>query len=191
MPMGPSDHPPLTQILEAASQGDAAAAAQIWPLVYDELRAIAHARIGQQGSGQTLHTTALVHEAYLKLVGSGDPGWDGRAHFFGAAAQAMRQILVDQARRKGRQKHGGQHARVDLDTAAAVVEIDAPTDDILSLDEALTDLEKIDPRKSKLVMLRYFAGLTMEETAAALGVSLPTAERDWRYVKVWLYDRLG
>jgi RNA polymerase sigma factor (TIGR02999 family) len=178
----------LTQILQAAGKGDRAAADQLWPLVYGELRELAHARMAQQGAGQTLQTTALVHEAYLKLLGSGDPGWEGRSHFFGAAAQAMRQILVDQARRKARPKHGGDRVRVDLD--AAPLAIEPPTDDILALEEALTALEQFDPRKAKLVMLRYYAGLTMEETASALGVSRPTAERDWRYVKVWLYDKL-
>ena len=183
-----STGPPLTQILQAAGKGDAAAAGRLWTLVYDELRALAHARVSHQQPGQTLQTTALVNEAYLKLVGSNDPGWEGRGHFFGAAAQAMRQILVDQARRKARVKHGGDRQRLDLDESAATIE--PPTDDVLALDEALRELEKIDPRKARLVMLRYFAGLTWEETAKALGVSIATAERDWRYVKVWLYDRL-
>jgi RNA polymerase sigma factor (TIGR02999 family) len=178
----------LTQIIQAAGSGDAAAAERLWPLVYEELRALAHAKMARQQAGHTLQTTALVNEAYLKLVGSEDPGWEGRAHFFGAAAQAMRQILVDQARRKARVKHGGDMRRVDLDDSPATIE--GPTDDVLALDKAITELEQIDPRKSRLVMLRYFAGLTMEDTAKTLGVSLPTAERDWRYVKVWLYDRL-
>jgi len=180
--------PPLTQILQAAGKGDAAAAKQLWPLVYEELRALAHARMSQQQPGQTLQTTALVNEAYLKLVGSDDPGWEGRGHFFGAAAQAMRQILVDQARRKKRAKHGGEFRRLDLEDVSSSIE--SPTDDILALDEALAELEQIDPRKTKMVMLRYFAGLTMEDTAKALGVSVPTVERDWRYAKVWLYDKL-
>jgi len=183
-----SESPPLTRILQAAGSGDAKAARQLWPLVYEELRALAHAKMARQQPGHTLQTTALVNEAYLKLVGSVDPGWDGRGHFFGAAAQAMRQILVDQARRKARVKHGGEHERVELDTSAAT--IDPPSVDVLALDEALGELEQIDERKSKLVMLRYFAGLTMEDTAKALGVSVPTAERDWRYVRVWLFDKL-
>ena len=180
--------PPLTQILQAAGKGDAAAAERLWPLVYEELRALAHAKMSHQQPGHTLQTTALVNEAYLKLVGSEEPGWEGRGHFFGAAAQAMRQILVDQARRKARVKHGGSRKQIELEESSATIE--APSDDMLTLDEALTDLEQIDPRKARLVMLRYFAGLTMEETAQALGVSVPTVERDWRYVKVWLYDRL-
>ncbi len=183
-----SDATDVTQVLMAAAGGDRSAAEKLWPLVYEELRAMARARMGRQAAGQTLQTTALVHEAYLKLVGSADPGWEGRAHFFGAAAQAMRQILVDQARRRARPKHGGDRARIDLDDAPLA--IDPPTDDVLALEEALTALEQIDPRKAKLVTLRYYAGLTMDEAASALGVSLPTAERDWRYAKVWLYDRL-
>lgn len=181
--------PLLTQILQAAAKGDATAANRLWPLVYEELRAVAHAQMSRQQPGQTLQTTALVNEAYLKLVGSDDPGWEGRCHFFGTAAQAMRQILVDQARRKARPKHGGDRVRVDLD--AVPVAIEPMTDDILALDVAMRDLEQIEPRKARLVMLRYFAGLTMEESAKALGVSVPTAERDWRYAKVWLYDRLS
>ncbi len=184
--MSESGNPPLTQVLQAAGEGDAGAARRLWSLVYEELRALAHAKLRRM-PGQTLQTTALVNEAYLKLVGSEDPGWEGRAHFFGAAAQAMRQILVDQARRKARVKHGGGMERVDLDEA---VSLEAPIDDMLALDEALAELEKIDSRKSRLVMFRYFAGLTMEDTAKALGVSVPTVERDWRYVKVWLYDKL-
>ena len=180
--------PSLTQILQAAGKGDAAAAERLWPLVYEELRALAHAKMSRQAPGHTLQTTALVNEAYLKLVGSNDPGWEGRGHFFGAAAQAMRQILVDQARKKARPKHGGDRQRSDLDEVSATIE--PPTDDVLALDEALRELEQFDSRKSRLVMLRYFAGLTMEDTAQALGVSVPTVERDWRFVKVWLYDRL-
>jgi RNA polymerase sigma factor (TIGR02999 family) len=164
-------------MLKAAGSGDDAAAARLWPLVYEELRALAHAKMARQASGHTLQTTALVHEAYLKLVGSGDPEWEGRAHFFGAAAQAMRQILIDQARRKARAKHGGELHRVDLDDVT--VSLNGPAPDLLALDEALRALETIDLRKAKLVELRYFGGLSMEEV-----------ERDWRYVKVWLYDRL-
>lgn len=186
--MPESGNAPLTRILQAVRRGDAEASDRLWPMVYEELRALAHARMSGQSPGHALQTTALVHEAYLKLVGSDDPGWEGRRHFFGAAAQAMRQILVDQARRKARIKHGGDFRRQDLDDGAAWIE--APVDDMLALDEALTELEAVDQRKARLVMLRYFAGLSMEETATALGVSVPTAERDWRYVKVWLYDRL-
>jgi RNA polymerase sigma factor (TIGR02999 family) len=178
----------LTALVQAAGRGDEAAAGQLLPLVYGELRAMARARMAYQRPGATLQTTALVHEAYLKLMGSGDPGWEERRHFFGAASQAMRQILVDQPRRKARPKHGGDRKRLDVDSTPVLIE--PPTEDMLGLDEALGELEKIDPRKAQMVMLRYFTGLTMEETAELLGVSLATAERDWRYIKVWLSDRL-
>jgi RNA polymerase sigma factor (TIGR02999 family) len=186
--MADSSSPPLTQTLRAAGNGDVAAAHRLWPLVYEELRALAHAKMSRQKPGHPLQTTALVNETYLKLVGVDDPGWEGRGHFFGAAARAMRQILVDQARHKARPKHGGGLRRIDLDEAAALIE--GPTDNLLALDEALAELEQLDPRKLQMVMLRFFAGLTMEDTAQALGVSVATVERDWRYVKVWLYDKM-
>ncbi len=177
----------VTVVLRAIADGDEQAAAELLPLVYEELRSLARSRMGQLAPGQTLQPTALVHEAYLRVVGDADPGWDGRGHFFAAAAQAMRQIIVEQARRKAAVKHGGGRARVDLAEATPVIE--PPTDQVLALDETLKDLEKHSPRKAELVTLRYFGGLTMEEAAAALGVSVGTVERDWRYVKAWFHDR--
>jgi RNA polymerase sigma factor (TIGR02999 family) len=138
--------------------------------------------------GNTLQPTALVHEAYLRLIGKEDPGWNSRGHFFAASAQAMRRILVEQARRKRRLKHGGDRRRVDADDVGLAIE--PPIEDMLALDEALTRLRDHDPRKADVVMLRYFAGLTIEETAKVLGVSEPTVERDWRFARVLLYDQL-
>ena len=179
----------VTQILSAVRDGDQKAADELLPLVYGELRKLARARMTKTPPGQTLQATALVHEAYLRLIGSDDPGWNSRGHFFAAAGQAMRQILVDQARRKAALKRGGDRERVDLDQATPVIA--PPTDQVLALDEALGELEQHAPRQARLVTLRYFAGMTMTETAAALGVSISTVERDWRYVKVWLHEKLG
>lgn len=176
-------------VLKAAAAGDSGAAEALLPLVYEELRILARSRMARVPAGQTLQPTALVHEAYMRVIGNADPGWDGRGHFFAAAAGAMRQIIVDQARRKASVKHGGDHRRVDMEHATPVIM--PPADDVLALDEALKDLEKHDARKARLVSMRYFAGLTMEEIASALDVSLGTVERDWRYVKVWLHDRLA
>lgn len=177
----------LTRILADAGQGDRQAAAQLLPLVYDELRKLAQARLAAQPPGATLQPTALVHEAYIKLVGGADPGWDSRAHFFGAAAQAMRNILVDQARRKSSLKRGGGAQRVDEFEMA----IEEPPLDMLALDEALTELERQDERKARIVMLHYFGGLTLDETAAALGISVPTVQREWRFTRSLLFTRLG
>ncbi|MCO6438368.1 MAG: sigma-70 family RNA polymerase sigma factor [Phycisphaerae bacterium] len=176
-------------MLRSLSQGARQAADDLLPLVYDELRRLAQARLAKTPPGQTLQPTALVHEAYLKLVGSEDPGWEGRAHFFGAAARAMRDILVDQARRKASVKRGGGRRRVDA--AQATPSIEPPSDDLLSLDEALRRLEKEDSRKGEIVMLRYFAGLSRDETAAALGVSPRTVDREWRYSIAWLHMELS
>lgn len=176
----------LTKVLSAATAGDRKAAIDLLPLVYDELRRLAQARLATQPPGATLQPTALVHEAYLRLVGSGDPGWDSRGHFFGAAARAMRNILVDQARRRMSQKRGGGAQRVDDFELA----IEPPSDDILALDEALTELEQQDERKARVVMLHYFGGLTLAETAAALGVSVPTVQREWRFTRSLLFTRL-
>ena len=178
----------VTRILSAIEQGDPSAAEQLLPLVYDELRNLAAARLAQEKSEQTLQATALVHEAYLRLVNVDQlQQWDSRGHFFAAAAEAMRRILVEHARRKGRKKHGGQMQRVDLDEVAAVGEAD---DRLLALDEALTRLAAVDPLAARLVTLRYFTGLTMSEAAAALGVSLRSAERNWTYAKTWLHREL-
>ena len=164
-------------------------AEQLLPLVYEELRALARARMAQERANHTVQATALVHEAYLRLVGSEDPGWNGRGHFFGAAARAMRRILVEQARRRGRMRHGGGRDRVALDDGCAAIE--PPGDDVLAVEEAVQKLEAHDPRKGRIVNLRYFAGFTAEETAEVFGLSLGTIEREWRFIKAWLRDALG
>jgi RNA polymerase sigma factor (TIGR02999 family) len=179
----------VTMVLRAAAAGDRQAGAALLPLVYNELRRLARSRLEGTPPGNTLQPTALVHEAYMKLVGEQDPGWNGRHHFFGAAAQAMREIIVDHARRKGAVKHGGAVAHVDVEFAD--VSFERSPADILALDQALQRLEKEDPRKAQLVMLRCFAGLTLEESAAALEVSESTVERDWRYIRAWLQAEMS
>jgi RNA polymerase sigma factor (TIGR02999 family) len=182
----------VTRILSAVAQGDPHAASQLLPLVYDELRQLAAVRLAQLTPGQTLQPTALVHEAYLRLVG--DPAghdWDSRGHFFAAAAEAMRRILVENARRKGRQKHGGGLLRQDLDTAAEQVTEPEVREDLVALDEALTRLAATDPRSARLVELRYFAGLSIPEAAQTLGVSPRTADRLWAFARVWLLREVG
>jgi RNA polymerase sigma factor (TIGR02999 family) len=179
----------VTSILSAIEQGEPMAADQLLPLVYDALRKLAAQKLAKERPGQTLQATALVHEAYLRLVGAeAEQQWDGRGHFFAAAAEAMRRILVDNARRKHAQKRGGERDRHDLDA----VEIEAPTpsEDILALDEALAKLEAEDAVKARLVKLRYFAGLSEDDAARALGVSRTTVQRHWRYAKAWLLDEL-
>jgi RNA polymerase sigma factor (TIGR02999 family) len=175
----------VTQILHAIEAGDPKAAAELLPLVYDELRKLAAARLAEEKPGQTLQATALVHEAYVRLVGGDQPqNWRGRGHFFAAAAEAMRRILIDHARHKQTLKAGGGRRRLDLDDIdPALGEGD---DRLLVLDEALRQLEAEDPRKAELVKLRFFAGLTAEEAAAVLGVSTSTAEKDWAYARSWL-----
>ena len=177
--------PEVTQILAAIEQGDPSAAGELLPLVYDELRKLAAARLADEKPGQTLQATALVHEAYLRLVGgSQKQDWNGRGHFFAAAAEAMRRILVDVARRKQSLKGGGGRRREDLDRAALAV--GGPDLDLLALDEALARLEQRDPRKAQLVKLRFFAGLTVEQAARALGIATSTADEDWAYARSWL-----
>jgi RNA polymerase sigma factor (TIGR02999 family) len=179
----------VTRILTAIEQGDPKAAGELLPLVYGELRRLAKQRLAQEKPGQTLQATALVHEAYLRLVDEeAVQGWDSRGHFFAAAAESMRRILVDNARRKRAEKHGGQLARQELDD----VDIAAPaqSEDLLALDDALAKLEAQDPVKAQLVKLRYFAGLTEEDAARVLGVSRATVQRHWRYAKAWLLDEL-
>ena len=180
----------VTQILSQIESGDPAAAEQLLPLVYDELRKLAAVRLAQEKPGQTLQATALVHDAYLRLV-AGDQAqhWDSRGHFFAAAAEAMRRIIVEQARHRGRLKRGGQWQRIELDSACAV-QPEASLD-ILALDDALSKLAAIEPAKADLVKLRFFAGLTMPQAADALGVSLATAERYWTFAKAWLYSELA
>jgi RNA polymerase sigma factor (TIGR02999 family) len=179
----------VTRILSAIDQGDPHAAEQLLPLVYEELRQLAAQKLAQEKPGQTLQATALVHEAYLRLVGA-DRGqrWDSRGHFFAAAAEAMRRILLNRARDKKRLKHGGERQRVDLEQ----VEIALHTDDeqLIAIDEALAQLSVEDPGAAQLVSLRFFAGLTLKEAAESLGLTLRTAERQWAYARAWLYARL-
>ncbi len=178
----------ITHILNAIEDGDAKAADQLLPILYDELRKIAAERLGHEKPGQTLQATALVHEAYLRLVGGAEHPWKSRGHFFAAAAETMRRILIEQARRKGRVRHGGDRRRVDLDDIRLVADI--ANDDLLDLDDALMRLAELDPARAELVKLRFFAGLTMPEAAATLGVSLTTAERYWAFARAWLYAEL-
>jgi RNA polymerase sigma factor (TIGR02999 family) len=176
----------VTRILSAIDQGDPHAADQLLPLVYDELRKLAAQKLAHEPPGQTLQATALVHEAYLRLVGGEQTrDWDGRGHFFAAAAEAMRRILIDRARHKQTRKAGGGHRRLDLDDIEPALE-EGNGDRLLALDQALRQLEAEEPRKAELVKLRFFAGLTAEQTAAALGVSISTAEKDWAYARSWL-----
>ncbi len=180
---------PVTQLLQAAGRGDEQAAAKVFSQLYTELRNLAQARMNKCAPGHTLQATALVHEAYLRLLGKDDPGWESRGHFFFAAARAMRDILVEHARKKSAGKRGGDRKRVDL--ANLVLSLDAQPDDILALDSALERLEREEPRKHQIVMLHFFAGLTLEQTAESLGVGLRTVERDWRFARVLLYDELA
>jgi RNA polymerase sigma factor (TIGR02999 family) len=182
--------PEITHLLSAIDRGDPHASAQLLPLVYDELRKLAAQRLAREKAGQTLEATALVHEAYLRLVGAPTGQvWSSRGHFFAAAAEAMRRILVESARRKKRIKHGGQCDRVALET------IDLPTrmtsDELLALDEALDKLKSHDPQKALLVDLRYFGGLTIEQAAEVLGISRVTAHRYWTYARAWLHQQLA
>jgi RNA polymerase sigma factor (TIGR02999 family) len=180
----------VTRILSAIEQGDPHAAGQLLPLVYDELRRLAAHKLAQERPGQTLDATALVHEAYLRLVGDSEgPHWDNRRHFFAAAAEAMRRILVENARRKQAAKHGGGRQRRDLDAEALVAP--GPDLDLLALDAALQRLAEHDPLKARLVELRYFAGLTGDQAAAVLGLSASSADRQWVYARAWLRRELG
>jgi RNA polymerase sigma factor (TIGR02999 family) len=180
----------VTHILSAIEQGDPRAAEQLLPLVYDELRRLAAHKLAQEKPGQTLQATALVHEAYLRLVGAGpSETWDNRRHFFAAAAEAMRRILVDNARRKQSCKHGAGRQRQDMDPDALVAP--EPDLDLLALEPALQRLAEHDPLKAKLVELRYFAGLTGDQAAEVLGISASSADRHWVYTRAWLRRELG
>ena len=175
----------VTRMLDAIGQGDPQAAEQLMPLVYDELRRLAAVQLAHEKPGQTLDATALVHEAYLRLAG--DQQFENRRHFFAAAAEAMRRILVENARRKRALKRGGDRPRVDLDLAQPDKERSEP---LLALDEALDRLEARDPPKAELVKLRYFAAMTIEETAEVLGISVTTANRWWAYARAWLHEEM-
>lgn len=182
----------LTRVIEAIDHGDRAAAAELLPLVYAELRDLAAQRLAHERPGQTLQATALVHEAYLRLLGPqgrSAHGWQGRGHFFAAAAEAMRRILVDRARARGAVKRGGGLRRLTLDPDAVLLE-PVPAE-VLDLDEALTRLAAEDATKAELVKLRFFGGLTLEEASAALGISPTTADRHWAYARAWLFDALS
>ena len=179
----------VTRILSAIESGDQKASDKLLPLVYQELRKLAAAKLSKEKPGQTLQPTVLVHEAYLRLVDVEQPQqWNGRGHFFGAAAEAMRRILVEKARRKDSRKHGGQMQRVELDVASAAIE--NPVNDLLALDEALTRFEQQWPEKAKLVKLKYFAGLTIPEASEAMSISTATAERYWKFARAWLHSQL-
>lgn len=178
----------VTRVLSAIEAGDPHAAAQLLPLVYDELRRLAAQRMAQEKPGQTLQATGLVHEAYLRLVdGDQKPHWDHRGHFFAAAAEAMRRILVDAARRKQTIRHGGGHRRIPLHDYHRITE---SPDDVLALDEALARFAAEEPAKAELVKLRFFAGMSLPEAARALGISLASAERWWAYARTWLFSEL-
>jgi RNA polymerase sigma factor (TIGR02999 family) len=179
----------VTEILNAIEQGDPSAAEQLLPLVYEELRKLAGHRLAHENPGQTLQPTALVHEAYLRLVdGERGANWNSRGHFFGAAAEAMRRILVEQARKRDRLKRGGDRQRLDLD--ALQLSVPEVADELLALDEALTEFARKHPDKAELVKLRYFAGLTVDEAAHSLGISTSTADRHWTFARAWLYRRI-
>jgi RNA polymerase sigma factor (TIGR02999 family) len=179
----------VTRILSVIEQGDPHAAEQLLPLVYEELRKLAAQKMADEAPGQTLQATALVHEAYLRLVDDSQAQhWNSRGHFFAAAAEAMRRILVEKARRKQRLRHGGGRQRLDLDNLEVMEETG---EDLLALDEALERLAREEPAAADVVKLRYFAGLTIEQTAAALGISVRTANRHWAYARAWLFQQLG
>jgi RNA polymerase sigma factor (TIGR02999 family) len=184
--MGMSD---VTRILTAIEQGDARAADELLPLVYEELRRVAAAKMSHEPPGQTLRPTALVHEAYLRLVEDEPQNWNSRGHFFAAAAEAMRRILIENARRKQRLKRGGQRERKNLYDEDLAIE--GPSDDVIALDEALAELAETDKTKADLVKLRYFAGLTLQQAARMLDISPTTAKRHWTYAKAWLYGRIS
>ena len=180
--------PEITRILDDVAAGHPQAAADLLPVVYGELRRLAATQMAKLRPGETLQPTALVHEAYLDLVGRADPGWNGRGHFFGAAAQAMREILIEQARKKDSLKRGGGARRVELSDGLALIE--PPADDLLALDEAIQQLQAEDPQLAEIVLLRYYAGLSVEETAGVVGRSASTVTREWRLARAWLAGKM-
>jgi RNA polymerase sigma factor (TIGR02999 family) len=180
----------ITVILNRAAKGDPSAADQLLPLVYKELRKLASAKMARESAAQTLQATALVHEAWIRLGADAQPEWENRAHFFAAAAEAMRRILIDAARRRHANRHGGGLQRVDVDESAVEIAAPCADDELLAVNEALENLAAHDARKAELVKLRYFAGLTIEQAAGALGVSVPTAKRDWTYSRAWLFQNI-
>jgi RNA polymerase sigma factor (TIGR02999 family) len=180
----------LTRVLRSVDAGEESASSRLLPLVYDELRKLAASRLSRLGSDQTLQPTALVHEVYLRLLGDEPVEWANRAHFFAAAANAMRNIIVERARRRGRIKHGGGRARLPLE-AADVPDSGSDEFDFVGLDTALKRFAEVDPTRAQVVMLRFFAGLTVEDTAAALGSSPATVKRDWNYARAWLHDAMN
>lgn len=187
--MTPAVESRLTAVLQAARSGDRQAEAELLSLVYVELHEVARARLARFPAGHTLQPTALVHEAYLRLFAGGNQAWEGRRHFFFAAARAMRDILVEQARRKAGPKRGGDRKRQELDETCAVVE--PPSTNVLAVHEALEELESIDPAKAQIVLLRYFVGMTIDETAEVLGLSPSSVDREWRFIRAWLLSKLG
>lgn len=186
-PVSDSTTTDVSRILRAAESGSAVSD-ELLPLVYEELRRLAAAHMAREKPGQTLQPTALVHEAYMRLIGNADMRWDSRGHFFAAAARSMRQILINRANRKKTEKHGGKLARRDLDDAFFVDE--PPPERLIALDAALARLEDIDPRKGQIVMLRYFAGLSIEETAKSLDLSPASVKRDWQFARTWLHREM-
>jgi RNA polymerase sigma factor (TIGR02999 family) len=176
----------VTRILNAIEQGDPKAEDDLLPLVYEELRLLAAQKLSHEPSGQTLQATALVHEAYIRLVGEDDRNWDSRGHFFAAAAEAMRRILIESARRKKTSKRGGGQKRLDLSESILISKDDAALDEIIAIDEALDKLERKDKLKADLIKLRFYAGLTIEQSANSLGISLTTAKTHWAYARAWL-----
>jgi RNA polymerase sigma factor (TIGR02999 family) len=181
----------VTLLLQKIEQGDPAAAEQLLPLVYQELRRLAAAKMSRESAAQTLQPTALVHEAWLRLGGENQPAWQNRAHFFGAAAEAMRRILIDRARRRRAVRHGGEQIRADPEELEQVADLNRSDDQLLAVHEALDRLAAEDPKKAELVKLRYFAGLTLEDAASALNLPLGTAKRWWTYSRAWLYRELS
>ena len=181
----------VTRILNAIEQGEAQATDKLLPLVYEELRVLASQRLSQEKPGQTLQATALVHEAYIRLIGIEAQNWKSRGHFFAAAAEAMRRILVENARRKKSLKHGGGHQRINIDEAVLMDCQNVSADDLIALDEVLQKFFEKDSIKAELVKLRYFAGLTIEQTAEVLGISQATAKRYWAYARAWLIREIG